>query len=169
MNKKTFKNVKVIILFLLMLLISSCRSEYFLTNENTSNEFVNELNALSTKDARITLTSKTEVEAKFLLYEKYSISIELKKENRVTTAAFPVEDIYKIRFSISNGPKGAAIGFVAGAIIDFATEFVTGAVSNNGPHPDKGASFMFGGFIDAGLGIIFGNIFYDEDIFYFQK
>ena len=102
MNKKTFKNVKVIILFLLMLLISSCRSEYFLTNENTSNEFVNELNALSTKDARITLTSKTEVEAKFLLYEKDSISIELKKENRVTTTAFPVEDIYKIRFSISN-------------------------------------------------------------------
>jgi hypothetical protein len=50
-----------------------------------------------------------------------------------------------------------------------ASGFVTGDISNSGVHPDKGASFMYGGFIGAGLGVIIGNIFYNEVIFYFKK
>lgn len=134
----------------------------------TRKEFVDELNDKINREAIISLKNNTKIEGNFLIYQHDSISVEIENEKKVNIQKLTTDDILSINFVISNGPKGAAIGFVAGAIIDFATEFVTGAVSNNGPHPDKGASFMFGGFIDAGLGIIFGNIFYDEDIFYFQ-
>jgi len=169
MNKKTFTSIKALILFLQILLLSSCTSEYYVTNVETRKEFVDELNDKINREAMISLKNNTKIEGKFLSFQKDSISVEIENEKKVNIQKLTTDDILSINFLNSNGPKGAAIGLIVGAIIGVATEFVTVGVSNSGPHPDKGASFMFGGFIGAGLGIILGIIFYNEVIFYFKK
>ena len=160
------------ILGFLLLFLCSCTSEYYLIDKAVKAEFDAEINNLINKKVELTMNNNNQLSGKLISFDDDSISLELEDEisviNEIYTRNIKTKDISALEYVRSNGARGAAIGFLAGGIIGFATEFVTGSVSNSGPHPDKGASFMFGGFIGTGLGVIIGNIFYSKDIFYFN-
>jgi hypothetical protein len=61
MNKKTFTSIKALILFLQILLLSSCTSEYYVTNVETRKEFVDELNDKINREAMISLKNNTKI------------------------------------------------------------------------------------------------------------
>ena len=160
------------ILGFLLLFLFSCTSEYYLIDKAAKAEFDAEINNLINKKVELTMNNNNQLSGKLISFDDDSISLELEDEisviNEIYTRNIKTKDISALEYVRSNGARGAAIGFLAGGIIGFATEFVTGSVSNSGPHPDKGASFMFGGFIGTGIGVIIGNIFYSKDIFYFN-
>lgn len=80
MNKITFTSIKSLILFLQILLLYSCTSEYYVTNVETRKKFVDELNNKINREAIISLKNNTKIEGNFLNYQHDPISVEIENE-----------------------------------------------------------------------------------------